>query len=124
MKPDRRWTPDDKERWLRDVDAFLASRHTEARDSRPFERPGYPDDWAMPIPRPGERQVLRMDVIHWLFEVTDGPMAGYRLVFAVRRGTAVVWDLPGYSQRDAHRMCLNFVEGYLPGGHDAAWPEP
>ena len=62
-----------------------------------------------------------MDFVHWLFEVTDGPMAGYRLVGVVRRGTAVVWDLPGYGQRDAHRLCLNFVDGYLPGGHEAAW---
>ena len=75
VKPDRRWTPGDEERWLRDVDAFLESRHAEARDSRSFEPPGYPDDWAMPIPGPGEREVLRMDFVHWLFEVTDGPMA-------------------------------------------------
>jgi hypothetical protein len=26
----------------------------------------------------------------------------------------LVWDLPGYSQRDAEMMCINFVDGYLP----------
>ena len=50
---------------------------------------------------------------HWLYEVTDPPKYGYRVVSLVVNGMARVWELPGYNRADAELMAHNLVDGYL-----------
>lgn len=90
-----------------DVTAFLASRYAELRPES-LEPSG-------PVPRPGETVESTMGGWGWLYRVDDPAGYGRRLVCGARMkpGLYLVWEMPGYSQRDAHDLAWAFMEGYL-----------
>jgi hypothetical protein len=103
-------SPDKSRAWERQVAAFKESRHLERRDSD-----GEPTshEWSQPEARPSERLVLNIYGSHFLFEVTNPPAYGYRLVNLVVAGVALVWEMPGYSRGEAERISTLLVDEYL-----------
>lgn len=105
------WTDEGRRLWQRDVAAFLASRHSESREPEAGSVAG--KAWAKPKLLAGEREVLGIYASHWLVELHDASNPGYRLLSLVSSGRCLVWELPGYNQRDAERLAVAFVDGYL-----------
>ncbi len=74
------------------VSAFKASRHSEPREPELESHTATRGGQYRALP--SERLVLNIDGSHLLFEVTDSPGWGYRLVNLVLDGQAPVWDMP------------------------------
>jgi hypothetical protein len=105
------WTDEGRRLWQRDVAAFLASCHSESREPEAGSAAG--EAWAKPKLLVGEREVLGIYASHWLVEMHDRSDRGYRLLNLVSHGRCLVWELPGYNQRDAERLAVAFVDGYV-----------
>lgn len=103
-------TAEGRRAWDADVAAFRASEHREPRAAGPVLTGT--EGMAEPLPATGERLVMGYGS-HWLFEVTDPPDYGFRVVNLVVDGVALVWELPGYNRADAQNIAHNFADGYL-----------